>query len=390
MGQGTQGAAPRIRILFIVPSLRLGGAERQVVDLINGLCTERFECHLFTFTGELDLREQLKTGRVQFYNLPKRRKLDLAVVRRIAAIIDGERIDLVHCTLQISFLYAFLARLAASSRPRLLSAIHMTLNRDRKDEILDRLLYSQLMRCASRVIAVCDNQRLYWGSKFPFLAARLVTVHNGVDAELFRDDVPAGRKEALRRRLGICAGELVLGMVAGFRPEKNHEEVLEALALLRQSGAQVRLVLVGDGARREFLEQRARALGVADRVVWAGLIAEPKEYLSIFDVGVLFSFAETFSMAILEYLAMGKPVVAADLGGTSEMLQDGVNGFLVRPRDVAGLAQKLELLYRDQELRRGLAARARESVLGRFTTSRMITETEAVLSALSPPGTVNS
>ena len=101
------------KVLFIVPSLRLAGAERQVIDLVNGLSEERFNIHLFTFEKELDQLENINTKKMKFYNHPRKYKFDFAPAKRIAEIIDRESIDIVHCTLQIALLYGFIGKMRA-------------------------------------------------------------------------------------------------------------------------------------------------------------------------------------------------------------------------------------------------------------------------------------
>lgn len=373
-----------IRILFILPSLRLAGAERQTVDLVNALAKEGHAVQLLTFERDLDLKDALDGVRVKFYHHPRRHKYDFSNIGRIAEIIDREKIDIVHCTLQIALLFGFLGVRRSQRTPKLINAIHTTINRNIKDELFDRLLYVPIMRRCDRIIAVCDSQKKHWLKKYAFLAERMVTIHNGIDAEHFADNLGDEAEGALRRELGIRDGELVVGMVAGFRPEKNHEEVFAAFGRLLQQGLPVRLLLVGDGEQRQLLRTKAQELGIGDRVIWTGFTNDAKKYIGIFDVGVLFSYAvETFSMAILEMLAMGKPVVAADLSGTGEMIFDDDNGYLVCPRDVDALTDRLGLLLRDPQLRVRFGIAARQTVLDNFTKEVMVEKTRRVLEDVS-------
>jgi len=370
-----------IRILFILPSLSLAGAERQTVDLINALAKEGYCVHLFTFERSLDLKVALDCVRVKFYHHPRRYKYDFSNIGRIARIIDQEEIDIVHCTLQISLLFGFIGVRRSQRRPKLIDAIHTTINRNIKDELFDRLIYVPIMRRCDRIIAVCDSQKSHWLNKYPFLTERMVTVHNGIDTGFFTDNLGDEEKMVLRRELGIKDGEMVVGMVAGFRPEKNHEEVFSAFSRLVQQGFSVKLLLVGDGERRQFLQTKAVELGIGDRVLWAGFTNEAKKFIGIFDVGVLFSYAvETFSMAILEMLAMGKPVVAADISGTSEMIFNGVNGYLVQTRDINTLTDRLGLLLIDLQLRERFGIAARQTVLDNFTKDVMVEKIRRVFS----------
>lgn len=358
----------------------MAGAERQTVDLINSLAKEGYGVYLLTFERDLDLKDALDCVRVQFYHHPRRHKYDFSNIGRIAKIIDREEIDLVHCTLQISLLFGFLGVRQSLRRPKLIDAIHTTINRNKKNEIFDRLLYIPLMRRCDRIISVCESQREYWLNKYSFLTELLVTVHNGIDVEYFTDNMGDEVKAALRRELGIHDGELVIGMLAGFRPEKNHEEVFIAVSKLVQQGIPVKLLLIGDGELRQLLQNKTKVLDIDDRVIWAGFTSETKKYISIFDVGVLFSYAvETFSMAILEMLAMGKPVVAADISGTREMIFDGANGYLVQTHDVNGLTDRLYCILREPQLRKEFGNAARKTVLENFTKNMMVAKTKSII-----------
>jgi len=367
-------------ILFVVPSLRLAGAERQVVSLVNGLSEERFNIHLFTFERELDQQKDLNKQKIRFYNYPRRYKYDFAPSKRIAEIIDRENIDIVHCTLQIALLYGFIGKVMAKKKIKFINAIHTTINRDKKDELLDRLLYYHLMRRCDRVIAVCENQRKHWVNKYPYLEEKFVTIHNGIDTEKFKDDVSEGEKKAIRASLRIENGELLVGMVAGFRPEKGHEYAFRALKILLDSGIKVRLILIGDGERRDYLQSVARGLGIWENIIWLGLQKEPKKYISIFDLFLMCSKkVETFSIAILEALSMNKPVIASDLGGTSEMIIDGITGFLVTPKDPSDIAEKIKYLIDNPAILKEISKNARSFVTERFSIELMSKKTEDLL-----------
>ena len=362
------------KVLFVLPSLNLGGAERQTVDLVNSLSGDTFKTHLLTFEKELDLLPFLNRDNVSFHNQRRRYKYDLLPSREIARIIDSESIDILHTTLQIALFYGSLGRLMARKKPRHVTAIHTTINRNLKCELFDRLLYVPLMRRCDRIITVCDKQREHWSRKYPYLAVKIVAIHNGIDLERFRDDISKEEKARIKATLGTREGELLVAMVAGFRPEKGHEYALRALKMTLDRGRKARLVLIGDGEERSFLERLARDLGIGERVAWLGFRQDPKPYLGVVDLVVMSSPVETFSIAILEALAMGKPVIATDMGGTSEMVRDGINGFLVKPRDPGSMADKIVSLIDDQEALRRLSSQARESVR-HFDVSEMVRRT---------------
>jgi glycosyltransferase involved in cell wall biosynthesis len=367
---------PATKALFVLPSLGFGGAERQVIDLVNGLPSGEFECHLFTFERTLDLASTLDRSRVRLYNLPRRYKFDLSPTKAIADIVDQECIDVVHCTLQIALLYGLIGSARARRKVILINAVHTTINRNLKYEILERVLYAQLMRFCDRIITVCHNQRIHLQSKYPFLGSTMCTIHNGIDTDKFNDLLTEDAKKEMKRSLGMGDDEFVIGMVGAFRPEKGHEYAFEAIRALRDAGSKVRLVLVGDGERREYLRSVSARLGLEDSIVWLGFQEDPRRYISLFDVLLMSSYTvETFSIAILEALSMGKIVIATDIGGASEMIEDGCNGFLVPPRRPELIADKVSRLLSNPSELATMSKRTRSVVLEKFDKSVMIRKT---------------
>ncbi len=378
---GQNGKGRKINILFIIPSLGTGGAERQVVDLINGLSRDRFNLFLFTFGNRLDLLESLDRDRLGFYHHPRRNKLDLSAVGEIAAIIKREKIDIVHATLQIAVLFGLLGKVWALRKVKLVSALHTTLNISRRGDLFDRFVYAPVMFFCHRIITVCRNQQAYWSRKHPRLSKKFMTIYNGIDSDKFRDTLSAAEKRALRTSLGIRAGEFVAAVVAMLKPGKGHEYAFQAVRALNDGGTGLKLLLIGDGDSRRELEALSEKLSLSKNLVWLGYQKDPRPFLSLSDVILVPSVAESFPMAILEALSMGKPVIASRVGGNSEVIKDGENGFLVPARDVESLAEKVRILQEDAGLRERLSRQARESVK-QFSLAEMVARTESFLTGL--------
>jgi glycosyltransferase involved in cell wall biosynthesis len=365
-----------------VPSLRRSGAETQAVNLVNGLDADRFEPHLLYYEREDSLLSGIDVSKVHVHALRKRRSLDPALMAAIARIIDRHRIELVHCTLQYSLFLAWFARALARRKPPLLCSLHTTLNVDSKFELADRLIFRRMLRSCAALVFVCRNQRDHWARKFPELEPKAHVVYNGVDEHAF-DPARFSDRAPLRAALGIPADAKLVTCLAAFRPEKGHLLLLRAFAGVVAEHPNARLVLAGDGATRPAAERLAAHLGLEETVRFAGAQSDVKPLLAASDVTVLASTSvETFSMAMLESMAMGVPVVATDIGGTNEAVLDGETGFLVGPNDVPSLSRAMIRLLSDDALRARCGARARELIASRYTEARMIAETERVLLAL--------
>jgi glycosyltransferase involved in cell wall biosynthesis len=205
-------------------------------------------------------------------------------------------------------------------------------------------------------------------------AERLRLVYEGV-----KDRAPApGGREALAE-LGVPAGAPVVGNVAALTGHKDHATLLEAMALVRERMGEARLVIAGEGELRPALEARARALGLGERVVFAGFRRDLDCLLPAFSVFCLSSRLEGLGTSLLDAMAFGLPVVATAAGGIPEAVLDGVTGRLVPPRDPRALATALVEALSDPERRGAWGAAGRARYLERFTTERMVEATLDVL-----------
>lgn len=195
-------------------------------------------------------------------------------------------------------------------------------------------------------------------------------IHTGIDlAPLAR-----GRARAeTRRDLGLPEDALVLGTVSRLFREKGHRILLDAVATLRRAHPNLYVLIVGKGDEREALEAQARALGVGERVVFAGFYDDIPGALRAMDIFAQPSIDhEGFPTSVLEAQAAGLPVIASDIGGTVETMAPGVTGVLVPPADVAALAGAIDALCRDPARRAAMAAAAGPWIASQFTLEDMI------------------
>jgi glycosyltransferase involved in cell wall biosynthesis len=377
----------RIRVMFVLPSLARAGAETQTVSLINGLDPRLFDKYLYVFEEQLDLLDRLDRSNVAFTQVQRRYKMDFAPARELARIIEREKIDIVHCSLQIALLFGWLAVRMSGRKPRLALALHTTKDSfSRKDLWFDRYVYRWMMRGCDAVVCVCKTQRDAWVERLPFLKSRVHVVYNGIDTEQFRLQEGDCSRVALRTSLGISSDAFVVASIAAFRPEKDHGTLLAAFQALRDIVPEARLLLAGDGPLRSMTEDRARMLGLAPFVHFLGAQADIRPVLAAADVSVIASTAETFSMAMLESLAMEVPMVATDVGGTREAVRPGVSGILVEVADPVAMANALAELANDPDKRRLMGRRGRQIVESEFTVAQMRLETAAVLGRVSQVG----
>jgi glycosyltransferase involved in cell wall biosynthesis len=372
-------AGRKATVLFVLPSLKRGGAELQTLSLLRGMSPRKYEKHLLCFGGMSSQISGAAAEDVTLHCLRRKGRVDRELFRDMADLFDRLRPDIVHCVLLFSYFNAFWARRRSVARPPLVASIHTTTNRSLKDEFFERAIYRFILPKAERIVFVSSNQKEFWRKKYAFVDQRSTVVHNGVDTDHFRPDPSSPAGQGLRKSLDIPPGANVLLCVAAFRPEKGHRILLEALAGMPDSC----LLLAGDGERRNEIVEAAQRLKLMERVRFLGIVDDVRPYLSIASLSVLPSVAvETFSMAMLESLAMGVPVIGSDIGGMSEAVLPGRTGWLVPPGDVKALRQAIAEGLSDHGRVEAMGKRGRTLVQDRFSRERMVRNMESVFDSM--------
>jgi len=218
-----------------------------------------------------------------------------------------------------------------------------------------------LVEFVDRVVAVSRPHAEYLASITGLPRERIAVIANGIDLSMWPPVTQALRSDA-RAALGIGEHEPVVCMVAALRPEKAHETLLEAVALLDDRGRRVNVLLAGDGPRREALHQHAQRCGILDRIRFLGVRRDVARLLHASDMMVLPSYVvETLPLSVLEAMAVGVPVIATRVGSVPEVVVDGETGLLIEPGDTAALAAAMVATLDDTAAarRRGELARRR-------------------------------
>jgi glycosyltransferase involved in cell wall biosynthesis len=366
-----------MKLLFVTGSLVHGGAERHTVGLLNRLAQRGHECHAAYVQDDAAQLGRLQ-GAALAECLHARRYLDLAALNRLKGLIAKARPAAVVAANPYAMMYAALALRQSELGAPLVVTFHTTHPGSAK-EWLKMLYYRPLFWSADCLVFVCEAQRRHWRRRLLFARASEV-IHNGVDPQHWQAPAPEVSARA-RSVLGFAPGEYVVGMCAVLRPEKNPLQLVDALAALRARGIPARALLVGDGPLRPAVEARARALGVAAAVTIAGFQQDVRPFVAAADAVALCSTSETFSLAALEAMALGRPVVLPAVGGAAEMVRPGREGFLFPVGDTAALVGCLAALREPRERRR-MGERSRATVETRFSESAMVDRYEALLQQL--------
>jgi glycosyltransferase involved in cell wall biosynthesis len=363
-----------MRLLFVTGSLVHGGAERHTITLSNRLAERGHECHAVYVKDDPSQLARLR-GAASVHCLDARRYLDFGALRGFASLVRRLEPSVVLAANPYALMYAALALRAAASRAPLAVTFHTTLVAGAREQ-LKMLWYRPFFWRSDCTVFVAERQRRHWRRRQVFGRRNLV-IYNGVDLEHWQP-LSADSRAALRSALGFEKNELVVALCAELRPEKNPVQLVDALARLRGRGLAARALLVGDGEMRPAVEARARELGVAAAVTITGLQSDVRPFLAASDVLAVPSRTEALSLAAIEAMACGVPVVHSDVGGAAEIVYPGENGFLFRPGDGDALARRLAELA-DPALRSRMGRHARDTVAARFGERAMVERYETLL-----------
>ncbi len=374
----------RIGLLYVVGSLEVGGAERQIVELCRRLDSDRFSPEVATLGMSGAMAAGLKESGVRVYAFratsrvlrsardPRRAISALRGVFRLRKLIRQRRPAILHAFLPEACVVAAAAT-KKNGPPSLIVA-----KRSLVETISWAPPYLALARFANRRAGVIHvnseavRRDVIAREGGPREKVRLV--YNGVDTGRFRS--PAEPRPGPRARVG---------MLANFIAYKGHREILQAVNTLHLDFPFLELWLWGrDGPSSGALAELCRAWGLESRVRFLGVVEDPAEALRQVDVFVSASYAEGFSNSILEAMATGLPVIATAVGGSVEQVEDGKTGVLVPPRDPEALRKALKAVISDDAFAARLGLAARRRAVERFSVERMVRDMASLYEDLAP------
>jgi glycosyltransferase involved in cell wall biosynthesis len=338
-GQRTGDALPKT-IAFITDARAWGGAEVYLTQVMTGLRGAGLDPHLFCADRrEVDpWIEELRRGgiRVELYRPTKEwNPLGIAIARACLAGYELVHINKTHARNSLPAVIA--ARLAGAAV--LVTTEHLAI------PVVSRFPFGQAIieglvrwtnRFVDRTIAVSELSREMLIENYRVPPSQIAAIRNGIDLSPFEAEFDTA---GIRAELGLEPRDRVAIFVGRMTERKGHTFALRAVPSILESVPGFRLLLVGEGELEENLRTQARELGIAGNVIFAGFRRDIPELLASSDLLMLPSESECLPITILEAMASGLPVVATDVGGVSEEVEDGVTGYLVEPRDPHALAE---------------------------------------------------
>ncbi len=373
------GASLKMRnILFAIGSLEVGGAEKQLLELISRMPGHHYSCHVFTLQSGGPLLSPLKrlgvrvcAGRLQRRDLSKAPWKVLSAQWRLIRVIRETCPHIIHSFLP---LVTFIGALAGRAcRVPLVITSRRALGTHQERYRFLRPLDLMANTWSHRVTV---NSKAVWNDvvrRDHIDPRKLILIYNAVDPTPYESARLS--RERMRQTLGLKPEEKAVIVIANLIPYKGHSDLLSATALALREVPEMRLLVVGeDRGIRCHLERQASVFGIRPAVKFLAQRGDAPELLAASDLSVLASHEEGFSNVILESMAAGLPVVATDVGGNREAVVEGETGWLVPARNPAALAARIVDLLKDPSRARQWGEKGRSRVRELFTVEKMVEE----------------
>jgi glycosyltransferase involved in cell wall biosynthesis len=358
-------------VLFLLDSLSpVGGAERVAVKIAISLKNLGNYLPIFCSTRSGgSLEEVLKTNNIDYLLLRRRRFFDVHKFKPLINLIRERNIKIIHShNLGSNFWGGVIGTIAKV--PIIIAHKHGQDYSSWKSLVIDNIV----SRLSQKIIFVSNYERKAFINGIGAVSEKCLTIYNGISI----DNINPQPKDDMRNKYGVTKRELVVGITARFVPEKDHETFLLAAREVLKTHNDITFLLIGEGKTRPAMEKLSYELRINNRTIFTGFVENIADVLPIIDIGCLTSTREGMGIALLEYMAFLKPIVSTNVGGIPEVVQDGVNGFLVGPGDYTSMADRIITLVDDINLRKQMGEEGFSILRDKFTDSTMTNSIETL------------
>lgn len=369
----------RLNILMVNETSGPGGAETVLFEIACNLNRERYNVSV-VLARQGWFVEHLRSHGIPTEVITSNRSWDISFVKRLAAHCRTQEIDLIHAHLPGSNLYGSIVGKMIGI-PVITTGHNELVMPDRRERFV-KIKSWIIRKFASANVLVADFMHVNYIKLGGYRENEIMTIHNGTK---FCQPPTQDVIDKLRDELNLKPDDIIIGNVANLRTPKGHQYLVEAAGIVCNKLPQAKFLLIGeegDGSIRMMIKEKATSLGVTDRVKLLGFRKDIPELLHLLDIFVLSSISEGLPLSVVEAMAAGKPVVVTNVGGLSEVVTDGVDGYIVPPAQPEALADKLLKLAEDKSLREKMGAIGFDNVKVEFSLETMISRYENLYESL--------
>ncbi len=372
--------AKKIKILYIITKGKWGGAQKYVFELATTLPKEQFDISVLVGNGN-SLPERLAEKGVRVIRLETLNRdinifSDIKAFFELISILKKEKPNIIHLNSSKAGIMGTVAGRLVGIKKIVFTGHGWAFNEDRNifSRFVIKLLHWFTILLTNKTIAVSEKTKNDI-SQMPFLRNKIEVIYNGIKIQKIET-----KKTAREKLLPSKSGEnfLWLGTISELHKNKGLDVAINGFSKISYSFPQAIFVIIGDGEEKGNLKKLAENLGVEEKVFFLGDIPEANKYLSALDIFSLISRTEALPYVILEAGIAGLPVVATEVGGIPEIIENKKNGILIPKENIERFADALTFIMRDENIRNLIAKNLKETVSEKFNMEKMLKETIAI------------
>ncbi len=358
----------RTRVLQLVEDLKIGGLERVIANIAEGLNKEKYKVSIWCLAYGGEIANELIDKEVDVKVLGIYSYYNLVNILRLAILFKIHQPYILHTH---GYFASTMGRIAGkiAGVPIIITHVHSTYwGYNKRNLFIERILalFTYKIICVSNAVKnfVLNYEKIS--------RDKVIVIYNGIGFSQF--SIGQGNPAPT---IPISADKKIVGTVASLTPHKGHKYLIESAKEVLDNFPNVYFLVVGDGPLRKSLEEQVTLLNISSNITFTGIRNDIFNLLSTFDIFVLPSLErEGLPISTIEAMASGLPIVATNIGGIPEVVQDGMNGFLVPPRDSHALATRIIELLKDKEKVEKMGAVGRGIFKQKFTSQTMVQEIE--------------
>lgn len=356
----------KVKVLHVTFNMGIGGTEQVIRQIIENSDADKIIHEILCIDGTIGpLGIGLAEKGVHIKRVRRRPGTDFKLLQYMRGLIKQREINVIHCHQYTPYFYGVLASLW--TKTTVIFTEHGRFYPDRHN--FKRRLINPVLNFLTDYITAISESTADALAEYEYMPrGRVRVIYNGIK-EIDMGEITRGD---LLSDLGLSADYRYLGTISRLEPIKNQTMMINAYFKVKKKLPNVRLVLIGDGVKRQELKELARSLGIQNDVVFTGFIDNPQRYINIFEIFLLSSFSEGTSMTLLEAMSLSKPCIVTDVGGNPEIVKNEQTGRVVPSDDAGQFAEHIIELLKDKDVSKKYGVAAKVRYTEHYTVAKMV------------------
>ena len=362
----------KIKILHVTFNMGIGGTEQVIRQIIENSNSVQYQHEILCIDGCIGaLGQELESKGIYIESTQRKPGTDIKLAGFIKSYIKRRKINVLHCHQYTPYFYGVLG--ALFTKAKVIFTEHGRFYPDRHN--FKRRLINPLLLLRTAHITAISKSTADAVAKYEYIERKKIDViYNGIEDLKEQEQ----NRDELLKELGLLSDCRYIGTISRLEPIKNQAMMINAFYKVKKEISDIKLILIGDGAKLHELKQLVERLDIEKDVIFTGFLDNPQRFINFFEIFLLSSFSEGTSMTLLEAMSLSKPCIVTDVGGNPEIVVDEETGLLVPSDDVESFASGITMLLADEKKRFRYGDAARIRYCESYTVTNMVNGYQAL------------